>query len=89
MISQQRPAGLSPAILARSTVASVCPGRARTPHGFALRGNICPGRLKSAGLAPSLTASIAVMERAAAEIPVPASLKSIDVRNAVWLLSVL
>ena len=49
-ISQSTPAGISPAIRARSTAASVCPARRSTPPSFATSGNKCPGRVKSAGL---------------------------------------
>ena len=37
--SQITPAGNMPAIVARSTAASVCPARIKTPPSFARRGN--------------------------------------------------
>ena len=38
------PAGANPAIRVRSTAASVCPGRRKTPPSRAIRGNTWPGR---------------------------------------------
>ena len=49
MISQITPDGLRPARRARSTAASVCPARTRTPPSRARRGNTCPGRARSFG----------------------------------------
>ena len=89
MISQQSPAGFKPAILRRSTVASVCPSRSNTPPAFARSGNMCPGRLKSSGTEVSETTARAVIPRSMAEIPVLVSLWSIDTVNAVSWLSVL
>lgn len=45
-ISHIAPAGYSPARRARSTAASVCPCRVRTPPARHWRGNICPGLLQ-------------------------------------------
>ena len=50
MISISAPAGCNPARRARSTAASVCPGRRSTPLSRARRGLICPGRPRSVGL---------------------------------------
>ena len=46
-ISQRAPAAGSPASRARSTAASVWPGRSSTPPGWASSGTTCPGRTKS------------------------------------------
>jgi lincosamide nucleotidyltransferase len=73
MISQQSPHSFKPASRMRSTVASVWPLRSRTPFFFPARGNICPGRRKSSGLASSSTHFSAVILRSAAEIPVVVS----------------
>ena len=48
-ISQITPAGGSPASAARSTAASVCPGRRSTPPSPARSGNTWPGRVSSCG----------------------------------------
>ena len=88
MISQQTPHSLSPARRIRSTVASVCPLRTRTPPALAINGNTCPGFLKSSGRVASSTHFIMVYERSAAEIPVVVSLWSMDTVNAVPWLSV-
>ena len=83
IISQQSPISLSPASLIKSTVASVCPLRSKTPFFLARRGNICPGRLNSSGRTSSSNAFIAVTERSKAEIPVVVSIWSMDTVNAV------
>src|SRR5574344_147617 len=88
MISQQRPTSLSPASRQRSTVASVCPARRRTPPSRACSGNMCPGRRKCSGFTPSFTDASAVIERSAAEMPVVVSTLSIETVKAVWWLSV-
>ena len=89
IISQHRPHSLSPAILIRSTVASVCPFLSRTPLGFERNGNICPGLLKSSGFASSDTHALAVKPLSSADIPVVVLTWSIDTVNAVSWLSVL
>ena len=43
-ISATTPAGVSPASLARSTAASVCPGRRSTPPSAYRSGKMWPGR---------------------------------------------
>ena len=88
MISQHRPHSFNPANRSRSTVASVWPLRSRTPFFLASRGNICPGRRKSSGLAFSSTHFMAVMERSAAEMPVVVSTWSMETVKAVSWLSV-
>ena len=88
IISQQSPLGFNPASTARSTVASVCPVRFKTPPSLASNGNICPGLRKSSGFASSFIAAIAVSERSNADIPVSVCIPSIDMVNAVWWLSV-
>ena len=73
----------NPASLHRSTVASVCPFRSNTPPALAIRGNMCPGRLKSNGSAFSSTHIRAVKPLSSADIPVVVFLWSIDTVNAV------
>ncbi|MEZ4393520.1 MAG: hypothetical protein R3A48_20820 [Polyangiales bacterium] len=70
MISQITPAGLRPAICARSMLPSVCPVRCSTPPGRARSGNTCPGDTRSSGFASGETATRMVCARSAAEIPV-------------------
>jgi hypothetical protein len=70
MISQITPAGVSPAIRARSTDASVCPARTSTPPFRARRGKTCPGRARSVGRVPVSIAVRMVMARSAVLIPV-------------------
>ena len=86
MISQQRPHSLRPARRIRSTVASVWPGRSRTPFFFAIRGNIWPGLRKSSGFASASAQNRAVDPRSSAEMPVVVLMWSTDTVNAVsWL----
>ena len=73
MISQHSPHGSRPASRHRSTVASVCPLRSSTPRGFAIRGNMWPGRRKSLGDEVGSTTLRAVRPRSAAEMPVVVS----------------
>ena len=68
-IPQRSPTGRSPAITARSTVASVNPVRFNTPPCSATFGTMLPGRRKPSGEAPSAAASITVCERSAADTP--------------------
>ncbi len=70
MISQITPAGASPASLARSTAASVCPERCSTPPARACNGNTCPGWTRSRGVAAGSIATRIVWARSAALIPV-------------------
>lgn len=70
MISHITPAGYSPASLARSTDASVCPALSKTPPGLAFSGNTCPGLIKSEGLASGLTANFMVIALSKADMPV-------------------
>ena len=70
MISQTTPDGSSPASRARSTAASVCPMRSRTPPGFARNGNTCPGCTRSCGVESGWIATWIVRLRSAAEMPV-------------------
>ncbi len=49
MISHSTPAGMRPASRQRSTTASVCPARRRTPPSSARSGKMWPGRARSAG----------------------------------------
>ncbi len=69
-ISQITPEGISPANFARSTLASVCPTRFKTPPGFASSGKICPGLLKSVGLEFGSTSTFIVAALSCAEMPV-------------------
>mmetsp|Transcript_10409 Transcript_10409/g.28402 ORF Transcript_10409/g.28402 Transcript_10409/m.28402 type:complete len:211 (+) Transcript_10409:193-825(+) len=87
-ISHSTPAGAHPANSAKSTLASVCPGRTNVPPGRQRSGNICPGRLKSFG-ADDLSASARIVAvRSYAEIPVvvPSRRSTVTV-NAVDIAS--
>lgn len=72
--SQSTPARGTPASAHRSTAASVCPRRIRTPPGRARKGTICPGRVKSCGVGAcgdvAAASARAVRARSCAEIPV-------------------
>ena len=59
-----------PASRQRSTAASVCPGRSRTPPLTARSGKICPGRVMEAGVLRGSARIRAVRARSVAEIPV-------------------
>src|SRR5215204_4584356 len=82
--SQTTPAGLRPARRARSTAASVCPARWRTPPTRARRGKTWPGWTRSSGPLLGSMATWIVRARSWAEIPVETpSRASIDTVNAV------
>ena len=68
--SQITAEGFKPESRTSSILASVCPGRARTPAACPLSGNMCPGQMISAGFASGRDATQTVLERSAAEIPV-------------------
>jgi hypothetical protein len=72
--SQSRPARGKPASAHRSTAASVCPRRVRTPPGRARKGTMCPGRVKSCSVGAcrdmGAASARAVRARSCAEIPV-------------------
>src|ERR671910_86602 len=92
MISQITPAGLNPARRARSTAASVCPARCRTPPGLARNGKTCPGITRSSGPVPSSMATLHVWALSAAEMPVvmPSfasieAVKAVPIREALWV----
>ena len=70
MISHTTPDGSSPASRARSTAASVCPMRSRTPPGFARNGKTCPGCTRSCAVESEWIATWIVRLRSAAEMPV-------------------
>ena len=70
MTSQITADGSRPAIRARSTEASVCPARFRTPPACARSGNMWPGRARSAGRVAGSIAVRTVAARSAAEMPV-------------------
>ena len=89
IISQQRPASVRPARRHRSTVASVCPARTRTPPSRACNGNMCPGRRKSIGFDDGSAMARAVMPRSTAEMPVVVEIWSTLTVKAVWWLSLL
>ena len=63
MTSQITPAGNRPAIVARSTAASVCPARRRTPPSLAFNGNTWPGFWKSRGITSLAVIAFAVIAR--------------------------
>src|SRR5918997_2961387 len=93
MISQITPAGLRPAIRARSTAASVCPARCNTPPGRALRGKMWPGITRSSGPVDSSTATLQVCARSAAEMPVETpslasmdTVKAVPMREELWVI---
>mmetsp|Transcript_4198 Transcript_4198/g.9957 ORF Transcript_4198/g.9957 Transcript_4198/m.9957 type:complete len:225 (+) Transcript_4198:195-869(+) len=88
-ISHSTPAGWQPASLQRSTEASVCPSRSNTPPGTAVRGKMCPGREKRAGVDAGSASARNVRARSIALIPVsiPSSFRSIETVNAVHLAS--
>ena len=84
MISQITPAGLRPAMRARSTAASVWPARTSTPPSRARNGNMWPGRVRSRAWVAGSAATRAVVARSAAEMPVLVdSFASTDTQNAV------
>ena len=70
MISISAPAGCNPASLARSTAASVWPGRRSTPFCRARRGLMCPGRPRSEGLVAGSASARIVAARSWIETPV-------------------
>jgi hypothetical protein len=70
MISQTTPAGSSPASRARSTAASVCPARSRTPPGFASQREHVAGLHESLRPRLGIDRTWIVAARSAAEIPV-------------------
>ena len=70
MISISAPAGCSPASRARSTAASVCPGRRSTPFWRARSGLMCPGRPRSEGRVAGSASARMVAARSWIETPV-------------------
>src|SRR5579875_2799898 len=68
--SASTPASGSPASLARSTAASVCPGLRSTPPSAYRSGNTCPGRTRSAAVVAGSARRLIVVARSAAEMPV-------------------
>src|SRR5216684_2341799 len=90
MISQMTPAGLNPAMRARSTEASVWPARTRTPPVRARSGKMWPGRARSCGLVFGSMAARMVMARSEALMPVVTPRRaSIASQNAVPCTEVL
>ena len=84
MISQMTPEGLRPDMRARSTAASVCPARTRTPPSRATRGKTCPGVTMSEGPLLGSMAALMVRARSGAEMPVVTpSRASMDTVKAV------
>ena len=76
MISQMTAGGFRPAMRARSTLASVWPGRTSTPPFFARRGKMWPGRARSCGRVFGSTAVRMVVARSAALMPVVTPLRA-------------
>ena len=74
--SQRAPAGLLPASLQNSTVASVCPLRSLTPPFLAWRGKTCPGRRRSPALESGEASMRHVIARSWAEMPVVMALSA-------------
>ena len=68
--SHSTPAGVRPAMRARSTAASVWPARLSTPPSRARSTWRWPGRFRSSGRVAGSTSARAVNERSVAEIPV-------------------
>jgi hypothetical protein len=68
--SERTASGCNPARRIRSTPASVCPARRRTPPSRARSGKTWPGRLKSLALASGRAARRMVWARSAALMPV-------------------
>lgn len=68
--SQMPAAGVSPASRARSTPASVWPGRTSTPPSTARSGKTWPGRVKSPAVVAGSPSSRTVSARSTAEMPV-------------------
>ena len=92
MISTITPAGLKPARRAKSIADSVCPVLLKTPPLFAIKGKICPGRLKDQKeMYLRSTNALTVRARSEADIPVvtPFPLRSTETVNAVSIGSVL
>ena len=85
MISQMTAAGWRSAIRARSTLASVCPARRRTPPCFARSGNMWPGWTRSAGRAAGSARTRMVRARSAALMPVlmPAAASTATVKSVL------
>ena len=73
IISQINAAGLAPVNRARSTDASVCPVRTKTPSSFAISGKRCPGLLNVADVVDVAISALAVNILSAALIPVVVS----------------
>src|SRR5918992_985479 len=93
MISQITPAGFRPGSRERSTAASVCPARCRTPPGFARSGKTWPGITRSSGPVASSTATRQVWARSAAEMPVETpsfasmeTVKAVPMRDELWVI---
>ena len=68
--SHSAPAADSPARRARSTAASVCPGRRSTPPSIARSGTTWPGRVSSHGSVAESESTLMVRARSSAEMPV-------------------
>ncbi len=68
--SHTTPTGGRPARVARSTAASVCPGRTSTPPSRARSGKMWPGRVRSPAAAWGSASVLIVVVRSAAEMPV-------------------
>ena len=84
------PAGKNPAKRARSTAASVCPERLRTPPSLATKGNTCPGLFNSPAFVFGLTKACIVFDLSSADIPelTPCPFKSTETVKAVSIISV-
>ena len=89
MISTMTPAGSNPARRARSTQASVCPVRCKTPPSLACRGKRWPGVTMSVLLVSGAIRVCTVVDRSKAEMPVVVlALASTDTVKAVPMDSV-
>mmetsp|Transcript_22384 Transcript_22384/g.30779 ORF Transcript_22384/g.30779 Transcript_22384/m.30779 type:complete len:205 (+) Transcript_22384:1372-1986(+) len=85
----QATGGSIPARTQRVTDASVCPDLSLRRPGFAMRGNICPGRDNSFGVVSFFARSWKVSARSEAETPVETSEASHVTVKAVPCLSAL
>jgi hypothetical protein len=89
MISQMTPAGFRPASRARSTQASVCPVRRKTPPSLACKGKRWPGVTISLRFVLGSMRVCTVVARSKAEMPVVMLARaSTDTVNAVPMDSV-
>ena len=89
-ISHSTPAGANPAMVAKSTAASVWPALFRTPPARARNGKTCPGLAKPLAATSGSANALHVSDLSLAEIPVVVpSATSTEIVKAVPMASVL